>query len=319
VRRRVVPRGGVQRRQEIWGWIFIAIPLLYFAAVRIVPTMWTVALSFRSVPLAGGGGDWIGFANYRYIFLSSPPLLMVLRTTLWYLVLGLPTSLLLSFIVAYYLDQVRRGQWFLRTLYFVPYVSTAAIMAWVWRWIYLKDQNAPFNAVRAQIFGGKAIDLFRSWGPASGHLVDWGRLPAVVATTVPAVWALIGFQVLIFLAGFAAIPRSLYEAAEIDGAGRSRVLFRVTIPLLRPTLSFLLVISSIYFIRIFDQVINIHAPPGEPGSRSLPLVGLIVDKGFPQGRLGMFANQGVAAALTVVLLVTLVVVTFLMRRGARTR
>ena len=150
--------------------------------------------------------------------------------TFQYLIVGVAVSLALSFLVAYHLDRVRFGHAVLRALYFVPHITTAVAMGWVWRWLY---QPVPIG-----VFNG---------------LLVWAGLPqqpflrsteqALYAVLAPAVWAGLGFQVVIFLAGLKAIPHEYYEAAAIDGAGRWRTLVDVTLPLLRPTIVFLVVVE----------------------------------------------------------------------------
>jgi multiple sugar transport system permease protein len=127
-------------------------------------------------------------------------------------------------------------------------------------------------------------------------------LPSVLA---PAIWAGLGFQVVIFLAGLRAIPESYYEAARIDGAGKWMILRRITIPLLRPTVVFLVVISSIGFLRIFDQVFNMTDGSGGPLNSTKPLVLYIYETAFQSYQMGY------AAAQTVVLFAILLLITLL--------
>ena len=126
-------------------------------------------------------------------------------------------------------------------------------MAWVWRWFYQPPPVGLFNNWIAA-FGLPPLPFLRSTTEA---------LPAVL---VPAIWAALGFQIVIFMAGLKAIPRSYYEAADIDGAGGGQILFEITLPLLLPTLVFLFITTSIGLLRIFDLVYNITAG-GEGGPR----------------------------------------------------
>jgi multiple sugar transport system permease protein len=119
----------------------------------------------------------------------------------------------------------------------------------------------------------------------------------------PAVWAGLGFQVIIFIAGIRAIPRSYYEAAEIDGAGRWQILREITLPSLKPTVIFLTVVSTIGFLRIFDQVYSMTTNgSGGPLNTTKPLVLMIYEFAFDEFKLGR------AAALTVILFVILLVI-----------
>ena len=223
------------------------------------------------------------------------------RNTFMYLIIGTPISLLISFVIAYYLDRVRFMHGFIRALYFLPFLTTAAAMAWVWRWFY---QPVPIGVIN---------DVLSSFGiPQQPFLRSTTQaLPAVLA---PAIWAGLGFQIIIFLAGLRAIPVTYYEAARIDGLSEGAILRRITLPLLKPTLVFLVVFSSIGFLRIFDQVYNINTnDPGGPLNATKPLVLMIYQTAFSSYEMGY------AAAQTVVLFVILLVISLVQLRILRDR
>ncbi len=130
----------------------------------------------------------------------------------------------------------------------------------------------------------------------------------------PAIWAGLGFQIIIFMAGLRAIPTSYYEAAKIDGVSGWTVLWEITLPLLKPTMVFLVVFSSIGFLRIFDQVFNMTTnDPGGPLNATKPLVLLIYQTAFAR------YDMGYAAAQTVVLFLILLVVSLIQLRILRDR
>lgn len=294
-------RGSYERltiagKQAVWAWAFLAVPLVFYGVVRFYPTAQAFYLSFTSWNLLGEA-RFIGVDNYVRLT-QDPVFWKVAVNSFEYVALGLPISLVLSFVIAYYLDRVRFGHALLRALYFLPHLTTAAAMAWVWRWLYQPVPVGVFNGVLADI-GLPAQPFLRSTDQA---------LPAVLA---PAIWAMLGFQVVIFLAGLKAIPRSYYEAADIDGAGAWRVLREITLPLLRPTLVFLIVISSIAFLRIFDYVYNMTNGDGGPLNSTKPLVLSIYQTAF--GRFDM----GYASAQTVVLFFILLALTLLQMRLLR--
>src|SRR5207245_3961952 len=121
-------------RQAASAWTFLAIPLVFYAAVRFWPAAQAVYLSFTSWNLLGPE-RWVGLQNYAKL-LEDPVFWAALRNSLLYVGLGLPVSMGLSFLVAYHLDRVRFGHGLLRALYFLPHLTTAAAMAWVWQWFY---------------------------------------------------------------------------------------------------------------------------------------------------------------------------------------
>jgi multiple sugar transport system permease protein len=292
----MLDRLSLRARRTLCAWAFLALPVLFYAAIRFYPTADALLTSLTDWNIVGPR-RFVGLDNYRRL-LADPTFWKVMGNTFQYLVVGVAVSLALSFLIAYHLDRVRVGHALLRALYFVPHLTTAVAMAWVWRWLY---QPVPIG-----VFNG---------------LLVWAGLPqqpflrsteqALYAVLAPAVWAGLGFQVVIFLAGLKAIPQEYYEAAAIDGAGRGRALVHVTLPLLRPTLVFLVVVSSIAFLRIFDYVYSMTLGQGGPLDSTKPLVLMIYETAF-----GHF-QMGYATAQTVVLFVILLAISLAQLRLLR--
>ncbi|MCV0349869.1 MULTISPECIES: carbohydrate ABC transporter permease [Nitratireductor] len=284
----------IPQKQIVWAWAFLALPVLFYVVIRFYPTANAFVLSFQEWNLLGDR-KYVGLENYAKLF-SDPVFWKVFKNTFMYLILGTPISLVLSFIIAYHLDKVRFMHGTIRALYFLPFMTSAVAMAWVWRWFYQPVPIGVFNNFLASL-GFAQIEFLSSTTNA---------LPSVLA---PAVWAGLGFQVIIFMAGLRAIPQSYYEAARIDGVSTWTVLTEITIPLLKPTIVFLVVFSSIGFLRIFDQVFNMTTNnPGGPLNSTKPLVLLIYDTAFNG------FNMGYAAAQTVVLFTILLVVSLIQLR-----
>jgi multiple sugar transport system permease protein len=293
--------GGLTLRQKqvVWAWTFLAVPILFYALIRFYPTIEAFYIATTNWNLLSKPG-FVGLANFKRLW-SDVVFWQVFRNTALYLLIGTPVSLLLSFTIAYHLDRVRFMHSFIRALYFLPFLTTAAAMAWVWRWFYQPVPIGLINDVLAGI-GLPQQPFLRSTTQA---------LPSVLA---PAIWAGLGFQVVIFLAGLRAIPTTYYEAARIDGVSDFTILRRITIPLLRPTIVFLVVFSSIGFLRIFDQVYNMTSgDPGGPLNATKPLVLMIYQTAFSSFEMGY------AAAQTVVLFLVLLVVSLLQLRLLRDR
>ncbi len=292
-------RQTLARKQAVWAWIFLAVPIVYFTAVRFWPAVDAFSLSLSRWNLVGPR-HFVGLENYRHLA-ADPVFWQVLGNTFEYLALGLPISLFLAFVIAYQLDRVRTGQGVLRALYFLPHLTTATAMAWVWRWFYQPAPVGLFNGWLS-LFGIAQQPFLRSTAQA---------LPAVL---VPAIWAALGFQVVIFLAGLKAIPRSYYEAAEIDGAGSWQILREITLPLLLPSFVFLFITTSIGLLRIFDLVYNITAGgEGGPLNATKPLVLSIYQSAFAR------MDMGTASAQTVILFVILLAISLLQMRLLRQR
>ena len=287
------------RKQTVWAWVFLAVPMAFFTLVRFWPATDALALSLQRWNLVGPR-QFIGLANYERMA-DDKAFWQVLGNTFEYLLLGLPVSLLLAFLIAFLLDRTQTGQGLLRALYFLPHLTTATAMAWVWRWFY---QPPP-------------VGLLNSWLTALGMAQQpflRSTTQALPAVLLPAIWAALGFQVVIFMAGLKAIPRSYYEAAEIDGAGFWQVLREITLPLLLPSLVFLFITTSIGLLRIFDLVYNITAGgEGGPLNATKPLVLSIYQSAFAR------MDMGYASAQTVVLFAILLALSLLQMRLLRAR
>jgi multiple sugar transport system permease protein len=290
-RSRLTDRLSMKTRRLIWVWSFLALPILFYSVIRFYPTIEAFWLSFTNWDLMSPP-EFIGIANYQKLF-ADPEFWKVFKNTFVYLLVGTPISLVLAFVIAYYLDRIRFLHGFIRALYFLPYLTTAAAMAWVWRWFY---QPAPIGFIN---------NILSSLGlPQQGFLrsVDQG-LYAIMATSI---WAGLGFQIIIFMAGLRAVPNTFYEAARIDGLGEWAILRKITIPLLKPTTVFLVVFSSIGFLRIFDQVYNMTTnDPGGPLGSTKPLVLMIYQTAFSSYAMGY------AAAQTIILFIILLCVSLL--------
>lgn len=287
----------VRQKQVVWAWGFLAVPVVFYTVIRFYPTGQAFVLSLMDWNLLGEK-TWVGFDNYVKLA-YDPVFWKVFINTFEYLLIGTPISLVFSFLIAYHLDQVRFMHGMLRALYFLPFMTSAVAMAWLWRWFYQPVPIGVFNNILSS-FGLNQIAFLNSTTNA---------LPAILA---PAVWAGLGFQIIIFMAGLRAIPNSYYEAARIDGVSNWVVLTRITIPLLKPTIVFLVVFSSIGFLRIFDYVFNMTSNnPGGPLNSTKPLVLMIYESAFSS------YDMGYAAAQTVVLFLILLVVSLIQLRLLR--
>lgn len=297
---RVWNRLTLGQKQIVWAWTFLSLPILFYVVIRYWPTAYAFTLSFTNwnmrKPLS-----FVGLDNYIRL-VHDPVFWKVFRNTFLYLIIGMPVSLLLAFVVAYQLDKVRFLHGLIRALYFLPFLTTAAAMAWAWRFFYQPPPIGYINNILGSL-GIPAQPFLRSTTQA---------LPTVLST---AIWAGLGFQVVIFLAGLRAIPATYYEAARIDGVSNWAILTRITLPLLKPTTIFLVVFSSIGFLRIFDQVYNmtINPDPGGPLNSTKPLVLLIYQTAFTS------FDMAYASAMTVVLFLTLLVISLIQLRLLRDR
>jgi multiple sugar transport system permease protein len=289
----------IETKLAIQAWKFLAVPIVFFAVIRFYPAIESFGIAFTEWNLLAPA-RYVGVQNFRQMW-SDPVFWTTLKNTFLYLIIGTPVSLGVSFLVAYYLDQVRFGHGLIRAMYFIPHLTTSVAMAWVWRWFYQPPPIGLFNNI-LNVVGLDTQPFLRSTSQA------------LVAVIAPAIWAGLGFQIILFMAGLRAIPTSYYEAARIDGAGKWMILRQITLPLLRPTILFLVVISSIGFLRIFDTVYNMtDNGAGGPLNSTKPLVLYIYESAFRSYRMGY------AAAQTLVLFVILLTISLLQLRLMRAR
>ena len=280
-----------QGRDRTWLLLLLAPTLLGLLFGALGSVVATAGLSLLHWDLLTPPG-WAGLENYADLA-GDRGFLKALGNTLAFSALYVPLTVAISLGVALLLN--RRVTWvgLFRALYFLPFLTTAAAMAWVWRWFY---QPVPIGVIN---------NILSSMGlPAQPFLrsIEQG-LPSIMVT---AIWAGLGFQIIIFMAGLRAIPQTYYEAARIDGLGEWAILRKITLPLLKPTTVFLVVFSSIGFLRIFDQVYNMTTnDPGGPLNTTKPLVLMIYQTAFQS------YSMGYAAAQTVVLFTILLIVSLL--------
>ncbi|NUT42209.1 MAG: sugar ABC transporter permease [Thermoactinospora sp.] len=275
------------KREWAWGYLLIAPMALGLAVFYLWPIAQTLYLSMTESGVFGGY-TWVGTANFAELF-GDEEMYGTLGNTLLYSVLVL-AGVPLSIVVAALLNVPGlRGLSIYRTLYFLPVVTMPAAIGLTWSYLF----NGEFGAIN-HLLAAVGID-----GP---YWLGDERF-AIYAIAIVGIWSSIGYNAVLFLAGLQGIPRHFYEAAEIDGAGRMRQFFSITLPLLTPTTFFVIVITMINALQVFDLVyLMVDAEsPALAGSRTI--VYLFYQTGFVQNQRGM------AAAIAVILLALILVLT----------
>ena len=305
------PRFSLARREAVWAYIFLAVPLLFFLGFRIWPAFQSFYLSLFSWHVDAAQREFLGVAQYRQM-LADPKLHRALLNTLLYTAIIVPAQLALGLGIASLLNSVNKFQPLFRAIYFAPYVTPAAAVAWVWGWMYSVNFGVINNGlIEWSLFWER---LGMGWLSIDPQPFLTSPRQALAAVAAVVVWQNLGFQVVIFLAGLKGIPRMFYEAAEIDGAGRWALFRNITWPLLNPVIVFSLIISTIASLQLFDQVVNINfTDQGGPLNSTLTIALYMYQEAFSRFRLGY------AAAVTVLLFVLILVVTLLQFRFASKR
>jgi multiple sugar transport system permease protein len=229
----VVPKG----RERLTLWLMLTPTLIGLAFGVLGSILATLALSLTKWDLLTPP-RWTGLSNYVALF-TDEKFTRALLNTFKFSALYVPSVVVLSLVVAMLLSRKIRGVSIFRTMYFLPAVTSAVAAALVWNMIFGKDTGI-LNAIIA-FFGGKGL----CW-VCSDHILT--------AVLIVNVWGAIGEGMIIFLAGLAAIPREYYEAAAIDGASESRKFFRITVPLVTPSIFFLSIITTINAFQAYDYI-----------------------------------------------------------------
>ncbi len=271
------------------GYGFILPVLVLFVIFRIWPTINGFLLSFQDYRLMGGS-TWLGLEHYRYL-LQDDLFWHSLRVTLLYAAIAVPLTTTLALGLALLINQAMRGIGFYRAIYFLPYVTSLVMVAVIWKWVYRNDGGLLNNILTS--IGLSQVDWL-----TSGQMV----LPSLA---IMAAWKGVGYAMMILLAGLKAIPDSLHEASAVDGATGAQTFWRVTLPLLKPVLFFVIVIETIGSFQVFDAIYVMTG--GGPVRASYSLVYLLYDEGFK------FQNFGYASAIGVVLFLIVFSVTMIQR------
>jgi len=267
------------RRQLDWhpvGYLFIAPALLLFLVFIFVPLFASLYLSFTEYNVIHPP-RWVGLDNFRALLFDDPRFWKAFRNTVAYVVGVVPTGIAISLLLAAVLEELARGKQLFKVLYFIPTITSVVAIAAVWKWLFAGEKFGLINYGLIQL-GLAPIDWLLS--------PRW-LLPAIV---IMSVWAGVGYNMVFFSAGISTIPQALYEAAKVDGANWWQRFWNVTVPMLRPTLVFVVVMSMITSFQVFDQVYIMTGGTGEGIGgvldSGLTLVAYLYDQGFAKFRMG---------------------------------
>ncbi len=273
----------------MWAYLFIAVPVIYFLLVRIGPMLYAFNISIREWDILSPTKPFVGLKNFQILF-ADPKFWKALRNTFLYTLIIVPGGLIFGLAIALMLNAITRFVVFFRVIYFAPFVTSLVAISFIWKWMY--DSTFGFFNTILKSIGISAQDFLQDPNQV---------LSAIAGMTI---WHGLGFQIIIFLAGLRAIPEMYYDAAKIDGAGAWQLFRHITIPLLNPTIVFLVITSAIQSLRIFTQVFNMTFPNvGGPLQNGTTLVLEIYQQAFHHFKMGY------ASAMTVVLFCIILVIT----------
>ena len=275
-----------KKRDTIAACLFLTPWLIGLVALTIGPMLYSLYLSFTDYDLLSAP-QWIGFQNYIAMFTADPRFMKSVGVTVIYVLVGVPLILIVSMLVAILLNSKIKFLSGYRALFYLPSLLGASVaVAVLWRQVF--GANGMVNAI---------LDWF-------GIEHDsWVGDPSTALGTIIAlsVWAF-GSTMIIFLAGLKGVPHELHEAAQIDGAGRFRRFFRITLPLMTPLVFFNSLMVTIHAFQAFTGAYVISGGTGGPADSTLFYTVYLYQQGFAQ------LNMGYASAMAWVLVTVLAVV-----------
>lgn len=279
------------RSDHAAGWAFIFPSVILITIFGIVPIIWGLVLSFQKASLISPEREWVGLENYARIA-SDPKVRQAATNTVYYTILFVPTSILLSLLIAHALNRKIAFGRFYRLAVFIPVVTSTIATGIMFLWLF--DRHFGIANWLLGLMGLGPFGFFEEPNQA------------MIALIIMTVWGWLGFDTIIYLAALQGVPRELSEAAAIDGAGRWSSFWRVTWPMLGPATLLLVVWSTISALQLFDEVFFVTK--GGPLGRTSVVVFYVYRLAFEQG-LGGLSLAGYAAAIAYVLFLVILVLT----------
>ncbi|MFC0238099.1 carbohydrate ABC transporter permease [Fictibacillus phosphorivorans] len=285
------------RREAGQGYLFLLPALLVLGVFVIAPILYAVFLSFHKVELIGGATyEFRGLDNFMKVTFDDRAII-ALKNTAIYVAIVVPTQTFLALVLAASLNAGLKGQKFFRIVYFLPTLTSSAVLTLIFMWMY--NQNGLINYVL------KFLNL---------PTYNWIGDPdvALIAIMIMNIWATAPFFMVIYLAALQDIPDSHYEAAELDGAGPVQKFWHITVPNLRPVTSFVVIMGLIGTFQLFDQSYIFSGGSGGPNNSTLTVVLLIYQYAFKT-----LGTMGYATAIAFMLAIIILVATLLQRKFSK--
>ncbi len=276
-------------RQNLIGWLFVLPSLAAFTLFMFLPIILGFWYSLTDYTGLSAEYHFVGLKNYIKLFSDRYFKVSIINNCI-YAVLFSVLTMVLSLLLATLLNRLTRLRKLFRTIFFLPYISSMVSVAVIWKMIY-NPAGGPLNVLLQQI----GIANPPKWLADT----DW----ALYAVIIVSVWKSCGYYMLIFLAGLQNIPDSLYESAALDGASAAQRYFKITLPMISPTIFLNMILITISSFQVFD-LINVMTEGG-PGMSTNVLAFRIYYEGFQRSHMG-YASSIAYFLFAVILLITLI-------------
>jgi multiple sugar transport system permease protein len=293
-----VPARRLQRAESLAAWLLSLPGVILLLAFVVIPFALAFGFSFTNQRIISPlPTEFVGLGNYRDV-LSDGQFWHAFRNNFLFAIFVVPLQTGLALLLAMLVNQNLRGRVLFRTLYFMPVVVVLAAAAVVWKLLYTPD---------GLVNGVMKLVTLGSFHPSWLTSTTWA-LPAVILTSI---WQGTGLQMVVLLAALQDVPKDLYEAASIDGAGGWQRFLHVTLPGIRNQLIFVITITTILSFRLFDQVLIMPQSPGGPRDSTRTVMLEVVETGFTRQAIGR------GSAIAVIFFLVVLLVTILQRRLLR--
>ena len=284
MKNKVARLSAAARREQNWGWFMVAPTIIGLLILNVWPFIQTLYASFCE-HLGFGHYKFIGFENYANM-LQDADFWKATWNTVYFCILTVPVGLFLSLLVAILLNAKIKGKSFFRSVFFLPMICAPAAVTMVWRWIF----NSEYGILN-QIFGTHI-----SWITDSKVVM--------IACAIVAIWSAIGYDAVLLLAGLQNISKSYYEAASIDGASKVTQFFRITLPMVSPTLFVVLIMRLMASMKVYDLIYMMVEDTNHALTSVQSLMYLFYRESFVAGSRG----YGSAIVIWTVLLIGIVTI-----------
>ena len=268
----------------VWGYLMVAPTIIGLIVLNIVPFFQTIYMSF-SKSKSFGAYQFCGLENYVEMF-KSPEFWKATWNSIYFCILTVPIGVFLALLVAVLLNAKIKGKTAFRAIYFLPMVVAPAAVAMVWKWIF----NTEYGILNSLL----------------GKNIRWLTDPKIVLVTcaIVAIWSAIGYDAVLLLSGIQNISRTLYEAADLDGASKVQQFFHITLPMVSPTLFVVLIMRLMSSLKVYDLIYMMVEQSNPALTSAQSLMYLFYRESFVAG------NKGYASAIVIwtVLLIGIVTV-----------
>ena len=281
-----------EKNQLFWGWLFIIPTMAGLIILNLYPIVNTIYQSMCKTGDFGRGNVFVGFDNFSRMF-GDAEVWQALLNTIKYAIIEVPFSICFALVLAVLLNRKMVGRSAYRAIFFLPMIVAPAAVAMVWRWLY----NSQFGLLN-NLFGLK---------------VEWISNPKIawISIAIIGVWSILGYNIVLFISGLQEIPHDYYEAADIDGASGIQAFFNITIPLLSPTIFFVLITRVIGALQVFDLIYMVMDQSNKALPKVESLVYLFYRESFD------FGDKGYGSTIVVLLLIVILIVTVFQMIGQK--